>query len=263
MGDLILALYFWGLALLVTVISLPWTALGMLIFPLFDRHRKLILLNHRAWCNTMAWAYPKWKYAHHGREKIVKGRHYVIMSNHQSFADILLLFFLPGYFRWVSKRTIFLVPLFGWQFWLGGHLSITRGSEKSRARFMARAEKTLRERLSILIFPEGTRSRTGEIGPFKPGGFLLAVRTGTPILPVVISGSRDALPKHSWIPRTRTYPVVRVLDPIETKGRTEADVEALMAEVREALLKAKPENDAENARLLAAWENKSNGRSAA
>jgi 1-acyl-sn-glycerol-3-phosphate acyltransferase len=88
----------------------------------------------------------------------------------------------------------------------------------------------------------------------------MAVRTGTPILPIVISGSGDALPKTSWVMRKRTYPVVKVLDPIETAGRTEEDVDALMKQVRDLLIEAKKDNDEESRRLLAGWVGPEGGR---
>jgi 1-acyl-sn-glycerol-3-phosphate acyltransferase len=258
--DILISLYMWSLMFWISTIFIPWSLFSLIVFPLFDRKRRQFLLIHRVWCNTVARGFPKWKYVHHGFEKLRPGQHYVIMSNHQSLADILLLSFLPTTFRWTSKRSVFMVPIFGWQFWLGGHLSIVRGSEASRKTFMKRAIETLNQGISLLIFPEGTRSRTGEIGPFKPGGFLMALRTGTPILPIVISGSGDALPKTSWVMRKRTYPVVRVLDPIETAGRTETDIEALMQQVRDLLIEAKKANDEESSRLLAGWIGPQGGR---
>ena len=81
----------------------------------------------------------------------------------------------------------------------------------------------------------------------------MAVRTGTPILPLVISGSRDALPKKSWIMVKRTYPVIQALDPIETKGKTEEDVADLMKELRERMIEAKKQTDIESARLFKQW----------
>jgi 1-acyl-sn-glycerol-3-phosphate acyltransferase len=253
MKDIIISLYMWFLMLFVSTIFIPWSLFSLVVFPLFDWKRKQFLMIHRAWCNSVAWGFPKWKYVHHGFDKLRKGQHYVVMSNHQSMADILLLSFLPITFRWTTKTTVFYVPIFGWQFWMGGHLGIVRGSEKSRKKFMARALKTLRDGISILIFPEGTRSKTGEIGPFKRGGFLMAVRTGTPILPIVISGSGDALPKHSWIMKKNTYPVIKVLDPIQTQGMTEDDVDGLMKRLRDLLIEEKKATDEESRRLLAGW----------
>ncbi|MFH1437224.1 MAG: lysophospholipid acyltransferase family protein [Pseudomonadota bacterium] len=251
--DVTISLFMWSFMLLITTIFIPWSIASILCFPLFDPHRKLQLIIHRTWCNWVAKIYPKWKYTHSGFDKLKKGQNYVVMSNHQSFADILLLSFLPITFRWTAKRAVFMVPLFGWQFWLGGHLSIVRGSEKSRRNFMKRAVRSLRSGISVLIFPEGTRSRTGEIGPFKAGGFVMAVRSGTPILPLVISGSSDALPKKSWVMIKKTYPVVRALDPIETKDKTEEDVAGMMKELRERMIEAKKQTDAESARLFKQW----------
>lgn len=84
----------------------------------------------------------------------------------------------------------------------------------------------------------------------------MAVKTGVPILPVVISGSREALPKNSWIMETKTYPVVKVLEPVETKGLEEKDIDELMDRVRDIMIKAKKQTDEESCRLLEAWTNK-------
>jgi len=253
MKDILVSIYMWSFMLGVTIAIIPWSFFALLVFPVFDPHRKQFLLIHRVWCNSVAKAFPKWKYIHRGLEKLKPGQHYVVMSNHQSLGDILLLSFLPIIFRWTTKRSVFYVPLFGWQFWLGGHLSIVRGSEKSRKQFMKKAVRSLQDGISVLIFPEGTRSVMGEMGPFRPGGFVMAVKTGAPILPIVIGGSLKALPKNSWIMRDLTCPVIQVLDPIETAGKTEGDLDALMKEVRDRMVEAKKGADEESARLLREW----------
>jgi 1-acyl-sn-glycerol-3-phosphate acyltransferase len=186
-----------------------------------------------------------------GFENIVPGRPYVVMSNHSSFADIIVLAFLPLLFRWVSKREIFYVPLFGWQMWVFGHLSLKRRNRRSIERFMRRARRTLESGLSILIFPEGTRSRTGQLGSFKPGGFQLASDTGTAVLPIVIGGTRDALPKSSWVMTIRSWARMHVCPPVEV-ARGEPP-EAIAERVRTAILEHHERVQRESAERLAAW----------
>jgi len=251
--DILLSIFIWLFMLFISFLFIPWSLFALLLFILYDRKRKQFLLIHRVWCNSVAKVYPGWKYRHEGFENIDPKQHYVIVSNHQSFVDILLLSFLPLTFRWTSKRSVFLFPIFGWQFWMGGHLSIVRGSEKSRKKLIEKGIKSLRDGISVLIFPEGTRSKTGEIGPFKPGGFIMALKTKSPILPVVISGSARTLPRNSWIIREKTYPVLRVLPPIETINRSENDLQSLMDDVREKMIEAKKETDIENEKLLKEW----------
>jgi 1-acyl-sn-glycerol-3-phosphate acyltransferase len=178
--------WLWMLAL--TLAFVPLTLLLSLTIP-FDRRRRALLWQSHLWCRTIGRTYPTWRIKVVGRERIVPGQHYAVMSNHTSLSDILLLSFLPLQYRWVSKREIFLVPFFGWQMWVFGHLSVKRRDMGSVARFMSAARRTLESGLSILIFPEGTRSRTGKLGSFKPGGFQLASETGSPVLPVLSSGA--------------------------------------------------------------------------
>ena len=250
MWPVVRALLVWIGMLLLTVAFVPLTLVLSLTIP-FDRSRRALLWESHLWCRTVGRCYPMWKLKFTGLENVEPGRHYVVMSNHASFADILLLSFLPLYYRWVGKREIFLVPLFGWQMWVFGHLSVKRRDRRSVDRFLRAARRTLELGLSILIFPEGTRSRTGELGSFKPGGFQLASDTGTPVLPVVLGGSRDALPKQSWIPRMRTYPRMHVLPPIPvTKGEPP---EEISARVHAAILEHLPRLQQESAELLAAW----------
>lgn len=250
MGVYVRSILTWGWMILLSVLWIPMTLLFSLTIP-FDRRRRLLLWESHLWCRTVARTYPTWRIKLTGLEQIEPGRHYVVMSNHASLSDILLLSRLPLYFRWVSKREIFLVPIFGWQMWVFGHLSVKRGNRKSVARFLRATRRTLESGLSVLIFPEGTRSRTGELGSFRPGGFQLASDTGTPILPVVVGGSAAALPKNSWVMRDLTCPRVHVLPPIPVE-RGE-DPAALARRVRDTMLGPHAQVQRESAELLAGW----------
>lgn len=241
----------WGWMVVLSFAWIPMTLLFSLTIP-FDRRRRLLLWESHLWCRTVARTFPTWRIQMTGLEHIEPGRHYVVMANHSSLTDILLLSRLPLYFRWVSKREIFLVPIFGWQMWVFGHLSVKRGDRGSVERFLRAARRTLESGLSILIFPEGTRSRTGELGSFKPGGFQLASETGTAILPVVVGGSGNVLPKGSLVLRDLSYPCVRVLAPIPVE-RGE-DPAALARRVRDAMLGPHAQVQRESAELLAKWQ---------
>ena len=143
-----------------------------------------------------------------GREHLVRGRTYVMVANHLSLLDILVLFRLFRHFTWVSKAENFRVPFVGWNMRLNAYIPLRRGDKESVAAMLATAEADLREGIPLMIFPEGTRSRDGALRPFKDGAFDLALRTGVPVLPIVVRGTGDALPRRGFVLRGR-HPISR------------------------------------------------------
>ena len=133
------------------------------------------------------------------------------MANHLSLLDILVLFRLFKDFKWVSKAEIFKVPGIGWNMRWNKYIALKRGDRESIAEMMAASEATLRSGSSIMIFPEGTRSKTGELKDFKRGAFEMARDTDTAIVPIVIRGTSNALPKHGFILQGRHPISVTVL----------------------------------------------------
>jgi len=159
----------------------------------------------------------------------------IFLCNHQSHFDILaLILALPGQYRVLAKRELFLVPVFGWAIWLAGFIPVNRSRRDSAIRSITRAAKKVRAGRSILIFGEGTRSEDGSLGPLKKGGFHLAMQSGAPIVPVSISGSRAVLPKGSLTIRPGEIRV-HISQPIATYGRSMDGFDALIAEVRRSL----------------------------
>jgi len=169
-----------------------------------------------------------------GRELIEPGRSYVIMSNHQSHFDVLAFYGHWGrQFRWVIKEELRKVPGLGWYCSAGGHVFIDRSSREAAIASLRAARPLLEGGVSIMFFPEGTRSRDGKIQPFKKGGFMTAIETGLPILPVSISGSRHVLPRRTM----KLLPGkirIKIHPPVETASYG-GDREKLMADVREAI----------------------------
>lgn len=163
----------------------------------FDRRLVLLHMYTSFWACLYLWTMPAWSVKASGREKIHRGRAYVVVSNHQSSLDILVAFRLFFPFKWVSKAEMFRVPFIGWNMSLNRYIRIIRGDDESRKKMMADCKKALAEGSSLFFFPEGTRSRTGQLKPFKPGAFILAHKMKLPILTVAINGTRDALPKKS------------------------------------------------------------------
>jgi 1-acyl-sn-glycerol-3-phosphate acyltransferase len=163
---------------------------------------------------------------------VANPRHpYVVVSNHESFADILLISNLPWEMKWLSKAELFRIPLLGWMMRLAGDVPIRRGFGPSAVEAIEQCRQILRNHVSVMIFPEGTRSATGRMLPFKDGAFRLAVEAGVPVLPLVVAGSGTALPKKGW-KMGRSDAEVRVLEPVPTEGLTLDDVAALRNRVR-------------------------------
>ncbi|MBU1341179.1 MAG: 1-acyl-sn-glycerol-3-phosphate acyltransferase [Proteobacteria bacterium] len=180
----------------------------------FDRRIVVLNLFSSFWASLYTWCMPIWSVKITDREKMDMKKSYVIVSNHQSQLDILVAYRLFFPFRWISKAEVFLLPFIGWNMVLNGYVKLKRGDKESVREMMDQCEKLLEQNVSIILFPEGTRSKTGIIKPFKPGAFVLAKKMKKPILPLVINNTKDALPKHSLILRGRHRMEIRVLDEI-------------------------------------------------
>ncbi|MBA3892305.1 MAG: 1-acyl-sn-glycerol-3-phosphate acyltransferase [Gemmatimonadales bacterium] len=192
----------------------------------------------RAISRVVAASNPLWRFTYTGAVPADPRRPYVVVSNHESFADILLISHLPWEMKWLSKAELFRIPVMGWLMHLAGDVPVKRGVGPSAIEAMARCRQILSRRVSVMIFPEGTRSPTADLLPFKDGAFHLAIDAGVPILPLALHGTATALPKHDWR-FARSTAIVEVLDPIETAGLTPADVPALKERVRGTIVEAR------------------------
>ena len=162
---------------------------------------------------------------------------YIFMSNHQGYYDIFtLLSHLPYQFKWLAKKELFSVPILGWTMAAAGYISIDRGGTRATVGAMDEAARKIREGMSVVIFPEGSRSPDGSIQSFKKGGFTLAIKSKTAIVPIAISGSRDIMPKDRL---TAAPGEIRMFVglPIEIQHYSLKDRESLMKKVRETISK--------------------------
>jgi 1-acyl-sn-glycerol-3-phosphate acyltransferase len=160
---------------------------------------------------------------------------YIFMSNHQGSYDIFaLLGHLPFQFKWLAKRELFSVPFLGWTMAAAGYISIDREGTRKTVKALDKAAQKIREGISIVIFPEGSRSPDGSIQSFKKGGFTLAIKSRVPIVPIAISGSREIMPKESLtaIPGEIRIQMGR---PIPTQSYSLKDREALIKKVSQAI----------------------------
>jgi 1-acyl-sn-glycerol-3-phosphate acyltransferase len=157
---------------------------------------------------------------------------YIYMSNHQSNFDIpVLLAHIPGQFRWLAKAELFRIPIFGRAMRGAGYISIDRFNRASAFESISAAAAKIKEGVSVMIFPEGTRSKDGRIRPFKKGGFVLAVDAGVPIVPIVIRGTRLIMAKGNL--RIRPGEVyLDIKKPISTAGYTRDTKDDLIEHVR-------------------------------
>ncbi len=171
-----------------------------------------------------------------GKEKITPGASYIITPNHQGNADILALFrCLPTPFRWVIKKELLKIPLFGPALGRTGAIAIDRSNPQEAIKSLEEGKKKLEGGWSVLIYPEGTRSPDENLQPFKKGAFMMAVQTGIPILPVTCNGAFRVLPKKTIFLRPGHIEVV-IADPIQTEGLTQEDVPDLIERTRHAML---------------------------
>ena len=187
------------------------------------------------WGCTIVRLNPFWRLRVRGREHLHPRRAYVLVSNHQSLADIVLLYALHRQFKWLAKESLFAIPFLGWNMRLVGYIPLERGQQGSITRSYRRALDWLRHGMSVIVFPEGTRSRTGELGAFKNGAFNLAIQAGVPLLPVVLAGTRDAIPRGSWVFTRLAEATLTVLPAIETTGYTLDQAVALRDRVRSTI----------------------------
>jgi 1-acyl-sn-glycerol-3-phosphate acyltransferase len=190
---------------------------------------------------------PLWKFEVRGEPPADIDRcAYVAVSNHESSADPFLLSWLPWDMRWVAKAELFRIPFTGWALSLSGDIPLRRGESASIREMLAECRRTLEAGLSVMMFPEGTRSADGSLGRFKDGAFSLAIEAGVPVLPLALTGTRECRPKGSlWFGEANA--VVRILEPIPTRGMTLADVPRLREDARDRIAVAVADLKAERA----------------
>jgi|TARA_Y100000310_G_scaffold330200_1_gene401466 1-acyl-sn-glycerol-3-phosphate acyltransferase len=199
--------------------------------------RRLVILHHFTcfWACLYLWVFPAWSVSIEGREKIDRKKTYIMVSNHQSLVDILVVFRLFTHFKWVSKNEVFRIPLIGWNMLLNRYVGLVRGEQESIVKMYEACDNHLQQGSSIYMFPEGTRSPTGQLREFKEGAFVLAKKHQLPILTIAINGSRDALPKHSLNFHGRHHIVISVLGEIPYSDFADTPVRELAYQVRDKI----------------------------
>ena len=180
---------------------------------------------------AMAWVNRAWHVKFEGAHLENPRNPYVVVSNHLALADIPIISGVPWEMKWIAKKELQRMPLIGTLMRLVGDITVDRGNRASGARALVTAHQYLKQRVSVMFFPEGTRSPDGRLYAFNDGAFRLAIKAQVPILPLVIDGSQHALPRGGW--RFGTAKVrVRILSPVPTAGLKSGDTAALREQVR-------------------------------
>jgi len=166
---------------------------------------------------------PYWNIRVSGLENIDPRKTYVVVANHQSLADIVVLYKTYMQFKWVAKKSLFMLPFVGWSLYLTKHIMLSRGRYGSIKRVYKESARWLRKGMSVLFFPEGTRSKTEGMNSFQNGAFKLAIKEKRPILPVYISGTGKAITKGNWTFKAKVFVELKVLPSTDTKDFKPAD----------------------------------------
>jgi 1-acyl-sn-glycerol-3-phosphate acyltransferase len=183
------------------------------------------------WSDIVLSINPYWKIRVEGKKKIDPHTIYVMVANHQSGADILVLFKLYNHFKWVAKKGLFCYPFIGWNMWMNGYISIERSRGRSKLQMMDKAAMAIDNGNSVIMFPEGTRSKDGHLQPFKSGAFRLALETRSDILPVVLKGTHYAIKKGGLLIHKNKNIKAVVLDPIPYESIQHLDAKELANQV--------------------------------
>ena len=220
----------------VVVWDIPWMTyigLAVLLVPRLRGTDFSCSLARRFWAPGLMWA-GRQKFVLEGTEHCPQGPA-VYLSNHQGIPDIPMIYCLPVTLRFVAKSTIKFVPFLGWYMLADRHVFIDRTKRSDAIRSLQRAAAQIRNGISVVMFPEGTRTRDGRIRPFKKGPFRLAIAAQVPIVPMALEGARNAWTRGQlWI-RPGTLRL-KLGAPISTQGLTTADTDALMMKVRHAII---------------------------
>jgi 1-acyl-sn-glycerol-3-phosphate acyltransferase len=226
-------LYFFQLTFLALITVL--LSLVTILFGLFEAHGKRIYGINRLW-TWLILRVGGISLKVEGLDNLDPQRQYIFIVNHQSNIDIPVLVqaLRPFQLRWLAKKELLRVPFFGWAMWAAKHVTVDRKDPQDALKSLARAKERLAAGISLVVFPEGTRSRTGALQRFKKGGFLLAVQTQTPVVPIAISGSGALLPADSWRLDSGIVTVV-IEKPVAVEGFRPGNLRLLSNQVRDVI----------------------------
>ena len=229
---IIYTVYFWLVIIIATLVMGP----ALAIMLIFDRGKHSYFFMSRNWARLLVFLSGV-KVEVEGLENIPAGP-CVFMCNHQSYFDAISLgACLPRPVRFVAKRVLTLIPVFGQLLIFTGHVIIDRANSKQAFTALDKAALKIKKGTSIFVFPEGTRSRDHKLGPFKKGGFVLAIKAAAPVVPISITGTQSMMPKGKFSFQRPELVRLRVGKPIATENTSISQKDKLMKDTRRAIIK--------------------------
>lgn len=234
--DSIRSVFGWCSVVFLTVLLFfPLVTLFLVTFPL-DRDRKSLHVIVSLWAKAILIVSPVMSVHIEGRQHLRSKQAYVLVANHQSLVDILAVLYVAHPFKFVAKKELFWIPFLGWALSVAGYIPLVRTSHSSGKEALQRSIQYLKRGTSVLFFPEGTRSRDGEIHNFKAGAFRIAAQEGLPVAPIVIDGTRDIIKKGSLVVRSRRNVTVQIGRPRFSEGQDDLAIERFLNEVRSDMI---------------------------
>ena len=222
----------------IIIVTIIWSTIVIIVTPI-NYKGKITDFVIKIWAkHVLAISFIKVKTV--GIENIKDNQNYIYIVNHSSWFDILIsLVAIPGSIKFVSKKQVFYIPIFGWAMWMAGYISIDRSRGIKAMRSIEKSAAKIRNGISVIMFPDGTRSKDGSIQPFKRGAFLLAAKTKVPIIPVTINGAEKVLPKDTLRLSGGTVEIVfdEQIPTIDIKSKD--DELKLLEKVRNVIIKNK------------------------
>lgn len=233
-----LSLLYYLVVIAVALVLYVASFIALVVCYPFDRKRVVVHTLSKWITDTIFGLPPFMKREVIGIENIDPKKAYVMTLNHNSMADIITIYNLPLVFKWVSKKEVYRIPIVGRLLYAHGDIVINRASAKEAMQLVhERGKEWLAKGASVAIFPEGTRSKDGEIHNFKAGAFLLAKDAGAPILPIVLNNTNKMMRK-GWLMNWRNHITIKILPPISAEEVAERSVKEVMADVHSSMTEA-------------------------
>jgi len=228
----LISIYHLILFVVSSLIYFPFAVIVRVSTVWFDRRLAFLHLTSTVWASTYTWFSPIWRVTVTGRKNVDPGKAYVMACNHQSLLDIPVIYRAFLHFKWVSKASLFKIPVIGWNLWMNRHISLDRSSMQSQRKMLRQCAEAIQNGSSLMIFPEGTRSRNGELRAFKEGVFLIALQQKTDILPIVLDGSYKALPEKGFFPNRKQNISMHILPPVRYETFKDMGIRQLSNHIR-------------------------------